>query len=370
MQSFTLKRKLFFFFLISLSTFKSRAQTQKDIIDTALLPFWKGKVIHNESVMMVSKDGDLPKAALLFPVRKVLSVKNSALDITYQEGKDWVFENGYIKLLKGSPAVSLKYDDLFPREGRFEGKKGGFILFNEGAYFHERQLSVTYRHTGKWDGYVAQFQQGELPETMKKLKQKLLLKLLLFGDSISAGANASASSNAAPNLPAFGDLVAEGLRRYYKSEVEFINTAVGGMDSNWGKANTDKSVIAHNPDLVVIAFGMNDGTGRMDPLTFKANIQSIIDQVRSSNPKAEFILVSTTMPNPESNFTGTQAQFTPVLKELLDKGITLVDMTEVHRELLKHKSFQDMTGNNINHPNDFLMRWYAQQILAKLIPSK
>lgn len=30
------------------------------------------------------------------------------------------------------------------------------------------------------------------------------------------------------------------------------------------------------------------------------------------------------------------------------------------------KSFADMTGNNVNHPNDFLARWYAQYIVGML----
>ena len=74
------------------------------------------------------------------------------------------------------------------------------------------------------------------------------------------------------------------------------------------------------------------------------------------------------LPNPESTFTGTQEEFKAALDELKMPGIVVVDMTEVHRELLKFKSYQDMTGNNINHPNDFLIRWYAQEILGVLIP--
>ncbi len=48
----------------------------------------------------------------------------------------------------------------------------------------------------------------------------------------------------------------------------------------------------------------------------------------------------------------------------------MVDMTGVHQELLKFKLFRDMTGNNVNHPNDFLHRWYAQEISGLLIKPK
>ena len=36
-------------------------------------------------------------------------------------------------------------------------------------------------------------------------------------------------------------------------------------------------------------------------------------------------------------------------------------------ELLKHKSFYDITGNGINHPNDFGHRVYAETLLSLLV---
>lgn len=37
-------------------------------------------------------------------------------------------------------------------------------------------------------------------------------------------------------------------------------------------------------------------------------------------------------------------------------------------ELLKHKNYLDLTGNGVNHPNDFGHRIYAQVLSALLIP--
>ena len=42
-------------------------------------------------------------------------------------------------------------------------------------------------------------------------------------------------------------------------------------------------------------------------------------------------------------------------------------MTSVHKSLLERKHFYDMTGSNLNHPNDFLARVYAQSLLSALI---
>jgi hypothetical protein len=47
-------------------------------------------------------------------------------------------------------------------------------------------------------------------------------------------------------------------------------------------------------------------------------------------------------------------------------GVAFMNMTEIHQYLLTKKLFRDMTGNNINHPNDFLARAYAQTLLKTM----
>lgn len=328
-----------------------------------MIPFWKTKTMFNESVLMISKNGETPKANLLFHPKKIISVTNAALTKEYQEGKDWIFENDQIVLLPNSKALFMTEKELFPDStGRFKRKGGGTVFHSEGTFFHDQQLAVTYTHKRNlWKGPVSQSDNLVLAKTAQKLKQKEKLHILLFGDSISAGANASGSSKAAPNLPDWGNLFVQNLRIHFGSEIKFTNTSVGGMDSKWGLKNVDSLVNHYAPDLVLIAFGMNDGTGKMLPEVFGNNIKGMIEKVRLQNPATEFILVETMLPNPESLFTGTQMAFKTVVDVIAkEQNAAVVDMTSVHQELLKHKSYQDMTGNNINHPNDFLMRWYAQ----------
>ena len=363
--------KILAYFILLCTSMNIMAQ-EKNGTDPMLIPFWKTTTMYNESVLMISRNGELPVASLLFTPDKILSVRNSSLNIAYVEGTDWEYKDGQLRLLKNSKAAYLTAKELYPDslKDAFPRKGGGFILFREGSFFHNHELAVTYTHAAdSWKGPVPDFQEKNLHGVIDKLKKGSSLNILLFGDSIAEGANASGENSAPPFMPSWGKLVADELRRYYKGNIEFTNTAVGGKDSRWGLATIRENVIAHNPDLVIIAFGMNDGTLRMDPKVFKENIQGMINKVKQHNPEAEFILVATMMPNPESDFTGTQASFRKVLDELTGQGIVLMDMTSVHTELLKYKSYQDMTGNDINHPNDFLIRWYAQQVLSMLIPA-
>ena len=60
--------------------------------------------------------------------------------------------------------------------------------------------------------------------------------------------------------------------------------------------------------------------------------------------------------------------YLPKLQQLAQEevGVALADVTTLHKEYLAVKNYRDMTGNNVNHPNDFLMRLYAQTIVKTI----
>ena len=144
------------------------------------------------------------------------------------------------------------------------------------------------------------------------------------------------------------------------------NFSVGGTSSAWGLKNIDK-VIDVKPDLVIIAFGMNDSAG-VPAVQYTANIRGMIDAVRKRNPDAEFILVATMQGN--ADWVTLKQELFPAYREALvgmvGPGVALADLTGVWKEMLRHKADRDLTGNGVNHPNDFGHRVYAQVLLALL----
>jgi len=56
------------------------------------------------------------------------------------------------------------------------------------------------------------------------------------------------------------------------------------------------------------------------------------------------------------------------LQELAGPGVALADMTSIWTEMLRHKADADLTGNGVNHPNDFGHRIYAQVLTSLLLP--
>ena len=147
--------------------------------------------------------------------------------------------------------------------------------------------------------------------------------------------------------------------------MEVINTAIGGKDSHWGMDEARSRVGECKPDLAIIAFGMNDHD---EPKKFAENIKVIMNRVLELSSETEFIICATTVPNAIlKQFWRYQSEYGPVLKEFQGTGVAVADFGSMHKCLLEKKRFIDMTGNNVNHPNDFLIRCHAQVISAMLI---
>ena len=236
------------------------------------------------------------------------------------------------------------------------------------VFFHKVQLAVTYTHSAAWEGTIPAAQGTSLPRTLEKLKNGKPLTIVCYGHSITAGCNASANINAQPYAPRWTDLVTQRLRLLYPDAVITAwNDAVGGKDSAWGAENA-VGVAERNPDLVIIAFGLNDANQGARTGAFEESIRAIMDTSRAANPDCEFILVSPMRSNAEAwDFRAEPLNsYLRALQAMTGEGVALADMTTLHTYLLTRKSYRDMTGNNVNHPNDFLARAYAQVLLRTM----
>lgn len=342
-----------------------------------LRPFWQGDTIEGESVLFIRETAKgEAKASLLFPVQKILSVRNSAGDVTYEEGRDYRWKPGSreITLPPGSrissrlpaelrrPAGTQKYR-LTHRDGN------GEIFFGAKLEYHDMQTCITYEHEPEdWTPHIPGFDAKLLPRTIRKLRQKEPVSVVLIGDSISAGCNASGWAGEPPFQPSFPGLLQRHLQARYGGKVRMTNPSVSGKDTRWVLSAIDK-VVKPQPDLVIVAFGMNDSAGR--PATeYQANTKAVIAKIREKLPEAEFILVATMLGNKDWTRLKQELfpQYRDALAELCEPGIVLADMTSIWTEFLQRKKDWDLTGNGVNHPNDFGHRVYAQVLSTLLVP--
>lgn len=343
-------------------------------LDNYLVPFWSADTVYNETILPLSSNSGIPEGKLLYNAKEIISVNDACILKEYIQGKDWIYNNGKIFIPEGSSAPYMNdYDLLFnrvKRDSSISGKAPGtYVLYMEG-FFHSKQLAVTYipDEREEMPALIPAYADKLLANTINKLKNKQPLKIVYFGDSITKGANSSGFIGISPYMPIWTDLVTYNLQKNYNTTVEGVNHALGGAMSQWGADNINQFVVREHPDLVILGFGMNDGgTALVSSLIFKRNMNAMITAIKNANPKTDIILISTMLANPASIVDQKQETYKPLLESFTGEGIVVADITSMHKELLKHKSYQDMTGNNINHPNDYLARWYAQFISNMLI---
>lgn len=344
----------------------------------ALNPFWKGKEISEPFFFISPNEKELPSGKFLFEPKRIVSVKSATGETEFVEGKDFVvdLEKGTIQLLENTRIPFKTQEEMYPlmtselpKIGRQAGDKTRGIFFDNEAGYHKLQTLVTYEVDSKlWKVDSNPANSKPLPKTLAKLEAKQEIQIALNGDSISAGYNASKFGNTAPHQPAYGELVALGLQKKYGSKVTFRNYAVSGWNTTRGLQRVrEEKLTDQKPDLVIIAYGMNDVFAR-DAATYKANIKTMIDEYRAANSDTEFVLVATMLGNVEWGMPMEQFDlYRKALLELRGPGIEVADLTTVWSELLKRKSFYDLCGNGVNHPNDFGHGVYAQVIVDLMV---
>ena len=353
----------------------------KENLEEYLAPFWKAKRIVNETVMFVGKDD---VAQLTYRPEEVISVKDYRSEKIYLPGKDYLVEGKRIRRADGSAIPFWEEEEYYTPNFdvyRIAAKKqicdkmGGqrFLKYGEGDTFTSKQIALTYRTKEEWEGEIPQGKAHKFRNTVFSLKNKKDMKFLFYGDSITTGCDASGTNmggNIPPYMPAFDRMICEYLTGKYGSGIQRINTAEGGMNTRWGVDHFDERVLAYDPDCLFIAFGMNDPTTPFGE--YRTMVKEMIERMHAHNARTEIMLISPMLPNDEAdeNWYANQIYF---YRELLglEKDydyVATADVTSMHRKLLSAgKRYRDMTANNINHPNDFLIRLYAQVILTTLL---
>ena len=352
-------------------------------LKTWLKPFWYTREVYNETVMFV---GENDEAKLLYDAEDIISVTSYGLDVEYKKGEDYKYENGILSRTENSSIPFWNKDEYYLKTpGRYiitvDNEKAGlpdgdvrYLAYGEQDTFTKKQISVTYTHSQEWKGPVPQGKSEKFVKTLEKIKNGEKTRVLFYGDSITTGCNASGlpqGGEISPYTPSFAKMFCDYLgEKYNNDKIELINTAVGGKAVSWGVSEIEDRVLGYSPDIVVIGFGMNDV--KTSPDVFKNSTELMVKAIKKKNPDAEIMLIATMLPNYEatSDWNYNQKLFVPKLLELEEKYgfVGVANVTEMHQALFDAgKRYRDVTGNNINHPNDFVVRLYAQVLLKTML---
>lgn len=300
-----------------------------------------------ESVVFI---GEEPAALAHLPVPgEPISVFNAYWPgdrtMEYAAGRDFAVDHstGTLRRLPGSRLPDFRDNVLYGKEefdhGRFPGF-GNTVFF---AY-----VDYVYRPALDWPIQPPQVQ--FLKETRALLKAGKAVRIVAFGDSITAGGDATR-----PELVFWRRWAADLQARYPRAQVTAVNGATGGDSTVQGLERLQVKVLEERPDLVLIGFGMNDhNVGGVPVPQFEQNLKEMVARIRNATG-AEVVLFSAFPPNPKWKYgTHRMADYAVATDRVArEEGCAYADVYRNWQALAARKKPEDLLGNNINHPNDF-----------------
>ena len=354
-----------------------------------LKPIWKGESVFAETAFVLKNAlGFIPEIRLAYPIKKVISVTSFDFKTIYEEGKDYrVNKNGELEIIEGGKIPFLKWEDYRFNEFVENGHQiasadaiGSYILgelFCDHDGISQWTIAVSYTHEENKAYDLAKDKSEKLVSFLNKLKTQKSATVVSYGDSITYGWGASGMKdvNKPPYCKPYANMTVEYLQDRFNAEIKHENFSVSGMCTDWAEKDENvQKVIDACPDLVIFAFGMNDAGG-FHPNEFYQKAVNIITKVRKVHKNVPFVIVSPIMPNPLVAFTAGSsicryhAEY-PRVFETIERdleNIAYVNVTQMHNRLLERKTLQDTLSNNVNHPNDFMHRVYAQTVLKTIL---
>lgn len=173
---------------------------------------------------------------------------------------------------------------------------------------------------------------------MKRIKEKLSagmpVHVLVLGDSISRGSDASVPSKG------FVSLFADGLHERYGSRIEVTNLSVGGATARTA-GKMIRKITCENIDLGIVAVGVNDAEKKTKLSSFRSEIAKI-------TACFDTLVVTPLLP--------ANANVWPYHRALCESRVPVADVTARWNETMT-------LANGVNHPDDAGHRLYADVLL-------
>lgn len=207
--------------------------------------------------------------------------------------------------------------------------------------------------------------------------------------------------NGAINIVAFGDSVTHGSLNYaidYESvywerlrkkilkirnyvPVNAICAGIGAVTADGSVRRIDSQVMSHNPDLVIVCFGLNDVNGPLDK--FLNALRTIFDKCQ--NGGAEVIFMTPNMMNTyiaddtlesdreyaavtmKAQTSGRMDMYMNEAVQLAESmGVTVCDCYSEWKKLAETQDTTLLLCNRVNHPSAEMHELFAQKLFETI----
>lgn len=163
--------------------------------------------------------------------------------------------------------------------------------------------------------------------------------------------------------------------------VNVINAGIGGITAKWSVDRMDSQVLSHNPDLIIVCFGLNDVNSPLEE--YLDSLQVIFDKGLKSGAEVIFMtpnMLNTTVAEDtpkqyyEYAIKTAQMQNDGKMDLYMENAIKLaekmgVKVCDCYKKWKKLSETQDITYllvNRINHPTKEMHELFAQSLFEMI----
>ena len=167
--------------------------------------------------------------------------------------------------------------------------------------------------------------------------------------------------------------------------VNVINAGIGGVTAQASVVRVEKQVLAHNPDVIIVCFGLNDVVGELE--VYLNSLRSIFEKCKKSG--AAVIFMTPNMLNtyvaddtPEKfrdyAFVTSEIQnsgkmdlfMSSAVKTAREMGVKVCDCYSKWKEISKTQDTTQLLVNRINHPVPEMHELFAQSLFEIIFEDK
>ncbi len=214
---------------------------------------------------------------------------------------------------------------------------------------------------------------------MQQLIENGPITIVAFGDSVTHGAVASEEINYETVYWNRLKKKINSIRNYVP--VNVINAGIGGTTAKDSLARMDKQVLLHNPDLIIVCFGLNDVNGPLEE--YLDSMEEIFDKALKSGAEVIFMtpnMLNTSVANdtPEGYYEyankTAQMQNEGIMDLYIESAVQIARKTGVkvcdcYKKWKKLSETQDITyflANRINHPTKEMHELFAESLFETI----
>ncbi len=206
------------------------------------------------------------------------------------------------------------------------------------------------------------------------------INIVAFGDSVTHGAVGPDEINY--------DTVYWNLLRKKLNEVRnympvnVINAGIGGITASGSIDRMERDVFTHNPDLVIVCFGLNDVNGELD--SYVSSLKTIFEECIRRGVEAVFMtpnMLNTYVADDTAeelkgyaavtagmqNSGRMDEYMTSAVKLAEEMGIKVCDCYAKWKQMSKTEDITMLLANRINHPVKEMHELFAQSIFEEIM---